>query len=279
VSQKKKFLAILFKNFFKHHKIPYEFLINYTRVMSDNLTKNTNSNIDTIPKKTLGWFFGSFMLLFSLILLSESILASTLGFSGALISIPPTGKLINQFLKSKYNFIIEGELKVALCFVLFIFLMSAIPETTKQNLPNTVQQQSQVSSEGAKNVVISKNEQPKSNKSDIVVKSIIVKKVNGKFRYFFDIRNNGTEEFSGEVSIFLHNNKQSSKLGGDTFATTHPINPMLGFGHTYIEINTGTPLIHGEYGITKFKYEVKVADKTIKLGENIITDRYEDASF
>ena len=101
--------------------------------MSENLTKNTNSNIDTISKKTLAWFFGSFMLLFSLLLLSESILASTLGFFGALISIPPSGKLINKFLQSKYHFIIEGELKVALCFVLFIFLMSAIPETQKSN--------------------------------------------------------------------------------------------------------------------------------------------------
>jgi hypothetical protein len=278
MSQEKKFLSILFENLFKNHKIHYEFLINHTKVMSGNLTKNTKSNIDNISKKTLAWFFGSFMLLFSLLLISESLLASALGFFAALISIPPTGKIINQFLQSKYHFVIEGKLKVTVCFVLFIFLMSAIPETTKQNLPNT-EQKSQVGYKGTQNIVISKNEQPESNKSDIVVKSIIVKKVNGKFRYFFDIRNNGTEEFSGEVSIFLHNNKQSSKLGGDTFATTHPINPMLGFGHTYIEINTGTPLVHGEYGITKFKYEVKVADKTIKLGENIITDRYEDASF
>ena len=70
--------------------------------MSGNLIKNTN--IDIISKKIVSWFFGSFMLLFSLLLLYESILASTLGFFGALISIPPTGKLINKFLQSKYNF-------------------------------------------------------------------------------------------------------------------------------------------------------------------------------
>ena len=244
--------------------------------MSGNLTKNTN--IDTISKKILSWFFGSFMLLFSLLLLYESILASTLGFFGALISIPPTGKLINQFLQSKYNFIIDGKLKVAVCFVLFVFLMSAIPKTSRHNLPNTEQQQSQVSSAGTQNIALTKNEQSKPHKSNVVVKSLIVKKVDGKFRYFFDIRNNGTEDFNGEVSIFLHNNKQSSKIGGETFTTEHPINPMLGFVR-FIEINTGTPLEHDEYGITKFKYEVKVNNIIVKSEEGVVTKKYEDLSY
>ena len=99
--------------------------------MSENLTKNTNSNIDTVSKK-LSWFFGGLMLLFSYLLLSESSLASALGFFAALISIPPTGKIINQFLQSKYNFIIDAELKVCACVVfstLFIFLISSFPPT------------------------------------------------------------------------------------------------------------------------------------------------------
>jgi hypothetical protein len=83
-------------------------------------------------KAFLAWFFGSFMLLFSLLLFSESPLASAFGFFAALISIPPTGKLINQFLKSKYRFAIGKKLKVIVCFALFIFLMSAIPQTSKQ---------------------------------------------------------------------------------------------------------------------------------------------------
>ena len=244
--------------------------------MSGNLTKNTN--IDTISKKILSWFFGSFMLLFSLLLLYESILASTLGFFGALISIPPTGKLINQFLQSKYNFIIEGKLKVAVCFVLFVFLMSAIPKTSRHNLPNTEQQQSQVSSAGTQNIALTKNEQSKPHKSNVVVKSLIVKKVDGKFRYFFDIRNNGTEDFNGEVSIYLYNNKQSLELGRDTFKTEYPINPKLG-NYVWIEINTGTPLIHGEFGITKFKYEVKVDNIITKSEEDVISKKYENLSY
>jgi hypothetical protein len=244
--------------------------------VSGNLTKNTN--IDTISKKILSWFFGSFMLLFSLLLLYESILASTLGFFGALISIPPTGKLINQFLQSKYNFIIEGKLKVVVCFVLFVFLMSAIPETSRHNLPNTEHQQSPVSSAGTQNIALTKNEQSKSHKSNVVVKSLIVKKVDGKFRYFFDIRNNGTEDFNGEVSIYLYNNKQSLELGRDTFKTEYPINPKLG-NYVWIEINTGTPLIHGEFGITKFKYEVKVDNIITKSEEDVISKKYENLSY
>jgi len=68
-------------------------------------------------------------------------------------------------------------------------------------------------------------------------------------------------------------------LGGDTFITNHPINSMFGFGHTYIEINTGPPFIHGEYGITKFKYEVKVDNIIIKSEEDIISKKYEDLSY
>ena len=80
-----------------------------------------------------------------------------------------------------------------------------------------------------------------------MIKSVIVEKsINGKFRYFFDVRNNGIEDFNGEVSIYLYSN--NSILGGDTFTTTHPINPTLGFA-TFIEMNTGTSLEHGEYVI------------------------------
>ncbi len=244
--------------------------------MSGNLTKNTN--IDTISKKILSWFFGSFMLLFSLLIPYERIIASNLGFFGSLNSIPPTGKLIKQFLQSKYNFIIEGKLKVAVCFVLFVFLMSAIPETSRHNLPNTEQQQSQVSSAGRQNIALTKNEQSKPHKSNVVVKSLIVKKVDGKFRYFFDIRNNGTEDFNGEVSIYLYNNKQSLELGRDTFKTEYPINPKLG-NYVWIEINTGTPLIHGEFGITKFKYEIKVDNIITKSEEDVISKKYENLSY
>jgi len=185
--------------------------------MSENIKKNKKIHI--ISKKILSWFFGSFMLLLALLIFFENILASTLGFFCALISIPPTGKLINQFLQSKYHFIIEGRLKAAVCFVLFVFVTTAIPEKSRQNLANTEQQQSSVSSLGTQDIVIVENQQSKPNKSNVVVKNLIVKKFDDKFRYFFDIRNKGTEDFNGEVSIYLHNNKQSLELGRDNFKT------------------------------------------------------------
>jgi len=47
----------------------------------------------------------------------------------------------------------------------------------------------------------------------------------------------------------------------------------------WIEINTGTPMIHGEFGITKFKYEIKVDNIIIKSEEDIISKKYEDLSY
>lgn len=44
----------------------------------------------------------------------------------------------------------------------------------------------------------------------VEVASQIVKKVDGKYRYFFDIRNNNTKDFEGDVTISLFNNKQKS---------------------------------------------------------------------
>lgn len=75
----------------------------------------------------------------------------------------------------------------------------------------------------------------------------------------------------------MYNNKQDSALGGETFTTTYPIQPEGGQS-VYIDINTGPVLVHGEYGITKFKYEAKVDDKVVKSGEGKISDKYEDLS-
>jgi len=46
----------------------------------------------------------------------------------------------------------------------------------------------------------------------------------------------------------------------------------------WLEINTGPQIIHGEFGITKFKYEVKVDNIIIKSEEDFITAKYEDLS-
>lgn len=112
---------------------------------------------------------------------------------------------------------------------------------------------------------------------EVLVTNQIVKKVDGKYRYFFDIRNKDKKDFNGSVSITLHNNMQQSPLGGENFKANSPISPDLGTS-VYLEINTGTPSAHGEYGITKFKYEARIDDKIVKSGEGAITDKIEDSS-
>jgi hypothetical protein len=112
---------------------------------------------------------------------------------------------------------------------------------------------------------------------NIQVSSQIVKKVDKKHRYFFDIRNNDTQPFEGSVTISLFNDKQKSPLGSETFATKQPIEPELGNSVNF-DINTGPKSVHGEYGITKFTYVVKQADKEVAKGEGVISDKFEDLS-
>lgn len=112
---------------------------------------------------------------------------------------------------------------------------------------------------------------------EIEVSSQMIKKVDKKYRYFFDVRNNDTKEFIGEVTITLHNDQQKSALGKDTFETTSAISPSLGKS-VYFDINTGPVSAHGEYGITKFKYEVRIDGNIVKSGEEVISSKLEDLS-
>jgi hypothetical protein len=109
---------------------------------------------------------------------------------------------------------------------------------------------------------------------NIVVTSQIVKKVDGKHRYFFDIRNNDTKDFEGSVTIELIN-QEGRKLGNETFNTNKAISPNLGTSQ-YIDINTGPVSVHGASGISKFTYEVKVNNQTVRTGEGDISAQYED---
>lgn len=112
-------------------------------------------------------------------------------------------------------------------------------------------------------------------KVDIVVTSQIVKKVDGKCRYFFDIRNKDTENFEGGVTIALFTNELKNRLAGDTFNTTKPIEPELGTV-VYTDANTCPASIHGANGITKFTYTVNVNNAEVNKGEGAISDEFED---
>ncbi len=111
-------------------------------------------------------------------------------------------------------------------------------------------------------------------KFDVVVTSQIVKKVDGKYRYFFDIRNKDNKNFEGEVSISLFNELSDKPLGGDTFKTNKAIEPEIGTSQ-YIDIYTGPTEVHGENGISKFKYFVKKGGQTVNQGDGVISNKLE----
>lgn len=112
-------------------------------------------------------------------------------------------------------------------------------------------------------------------KLNIVVTSQIIKKVDKKYRYFFDIRNRDTKNFEGSVSIKLLTDKSQSSLAGDTFTTKAPIEPGLGTS-VYADANTGPTSEHGEYGMTRYKYIVKVNGVEVNSGEERLTNKFED---
>jgi len=115
---------------------------------------------------------------------------------------------------------------------------------------------------------------------DIAVTSQIVKKVEGKCRYFFDIRNNEEVPFEGSVEVNLINElgDDEYRLGREIFETTAPVNPNHG-NSVYFDINTCPKSVHGETGITKYKFVVKRDGKVINQGEAPISTKFEDLDF
>ncbi len=112
-------------------------------------------------------------------------------------------------------------------------------------------------------------------KYNIVVTSQIVKKVDGKYRYFFDIRNKDTKPFEGSVSIALFTSELKNPIAGDAFSTTKAIEPELGTS-VNMDANTGPTSVHGASGITKFTYTVRKGNEIVKTGNGVITDKFED---
>ncbi len=113
---------------------------------------------------------------------------------------------------------------------------------------------------------------------EIVVTSLIIKKVDGKYRYFFDVRNKDTKDFSGEVEVTVLND-DNNPLSSVTYNTQHRnIEPEFG-GSFYIEAHTGPKSVHGEVGVSKYKFTAKIDGKTVKSGEGTISDKYEDLGF
>ncbi len=118
----------------------------------------------------------------------------------------------------------------------------------------------------------------KAESLNIEVTSQIVKKVNGKYRYFFDIRNKDSKPFEGSVKILLSKSGSKMSLAGDTFSSTKPMEPTLG-NSVLIEANTGPVSEMGENGLVDFKYEVIINKQVVKTGEGKITDKFENLDY
>ena len=115
--------------------------------------------------------------------------------------------------------------------------------------------------------------------SKITVTSQIIKKVDKKYRYFFDIRNTGTEDFTGKVTINLFNNTYKSPLVTDTFdAASAYIAPEVGKA-VYMDANSGPVSEHGDAGLTKFTYTITINGKEVGKGEGQLTDKFENTNY
>ncbi len=108
--------------------------------------------------------------------------------------------------------------------------------------------------------------------ASLTVRNMIVKQIGGKHRYFFDIRNAGDRAFAGTVEITLFG--KGGGLGRETFEARRPIMPGLGTS-AYVDINTGPPAVHGEFGTTRFEWLAKEGGRQVASGTGEISTRLE----
>jgi hypothetical protein len=103
---------------------------------------------------------------------------------------------------------------------------------------------------------------------DIAVTSLSVKKVDGKFRYFFQIRNDDSEPFDGEITIYLKR-EDGGTTWFETFSADKPLKPNKAtFGYT--DANTGPTEEYGEFKITNFEFELESKGRAATKGRGKI---------
>jgi hypothetical protein len=116
--------------------------------------------------------------------------------------------------------------------------------------------------------------QPGKPARTIRVENPIVKQIDGKHRYFFDIRNRDDMAFNATVTITLIGDAGS--LAMDTFTAKPAIEPGLGIS-VYLEASTGPVSVHGSAGVKAFKYDVTDAGALVSWGVGRITGKLEAA--
>lgn len=155
--------------------------------------------------------------------------------------------------------------KIMSAFLILIFISAVSGGGNSEQNTNVSTSNNQQSS-----VEPSKPEEQKPVSKEILVTNQVVKRVDGKCRYFFSVENKDQSAFSGSVTIKVIN--PITTVGTDTFTTKQPIEPSMS-QTVYIDTNTCPPSIHGEAGTNRFEYEAKENNQIIKTGSGSIIDK------
>lgn len=156
---------------------------------------------------------------------------------------------------------ISKKVWVVVGIIAVMGLVGAVIESTDSGGKQTTQTQIQVSPTTTPAII---------EKFDIQVTSVIVKKVDSKYRYFFSIKNADTKDFSGTVVITLFNSK-GNRLAEQTFTAESQKAELS--SSVYLDANTSP---EGEFGISKFKFVAQNANKQeVAKGDGAITGKFE----
>lgn len=102
---------------------------------------------------------------------------------------------------------------------------------------------------------------------EISVTSQNIKQVDGKYRYFFNIKNNDDKSFVGDINIDLISAEGNSIYGKDFKDAS--IDAGIG-KNIYIDANTGPVQVHGANGISSFEFTASKEGQVIKSGNGSI---------
>ena len=232
------------------------------------------------------WLYGiSFTVAGFVIMFSTSFLGGILFMLGGLLLFPPTLKIIENKIGTRLTRPIKYIAVIGSIFIGIIFIANTKvdkeneqknkDEQASENLPQSVKDS--IAREKAREDslnIIARQKEIEDKKTSIVVTSMIVKKIDGKFKYWFDIRNKGKKPFDGIVRIWCITDDESSEFD-ESFKTNRPIEPKLGTPQ-FIELNTGITSFHGANGISKFRFEVIVNDEVVQTGSGRITNNFEN---
>ena len=173
---------------------------------------NENKPIKKSKLTTLGYIVGGLLIFSGVGAFASKEMGPLVGLgyiASGLAVFPPFW----QFIKKKYDFVLSRSLKIVAFIILmgitggFLVQRADKYQETKPQVEETSKVSTQSTTPTVKEEVKTTpkvvEESPKIEPLDIAVTSQIVKKVDGKCRYFFDIRNNDTENFEGSVEIEL----------------------------------------------------------------------------